>query len=193
MTDTIIPLTPGEIEMEGTEDNPVREFARHWPERKRQPGWLEGWLGKQYVGELNAVASMEALLTAFRRNPGSHKAALLVERVVADERKHVALIGQLLVSRGIAPAAPTEPTPLAGMEEWGSGCAIASRAEAVRAGEIRIVVQDPDVADDVKQAFRTILTEEAFHERAFRQLAGEQNMADNVVFSDWCPRPGCSA
>jgi hypothetical protein len=82
---------------------------------------------------------------------------------------------------------------LEGMEEWRRACALASRAEAVRAGKARALALDGDVPADVRVAFADILRDEAFHERAFRFLAGEEAMATHVEFNDWCKRPCCEA
>ena len=182
-------LTAGELEMQELSDDPISKFRKTWPIRKAQPYGIVNWLQGQYIGEINAVASMEALLEVFKQQPGTPKAGLLVEKIVRDEKNHVALIGKLLVSRGVEPRMPCETAVLDGLDTWDDGCAIASRAEAVRAGEIRIVLNDPDTPDDVKMVFSLILSEEAFHERAFRRLAGEEKMAENPVFSNWCQ--GC--
>ena len=185
---SICPPSRGEREMENIPDSPLMKFRGRFPEMKRDPMWLTGWLDGQHTGELNAVASMEALLAAFRAQPEKGKQALLVERVVAQEKNHVELIGQLLKSRGVAPRMPDHTEVLPGMDETGRGCAIASRAEAGPAGEIRIIVTDPETADDVRRVFSKVLMEESFHERAFAHLAGEAEMSSNIEYSEWCPK-----
>lgn len=186
ISDQRVTLTAGELEMETLPDSPVEAFRRNWALMKVRPYGIVNWLRAQYIGEINAVASMEALLDVFRQQPGKVKAGLLVERIVGDERRHVELIGQLLISRGVPPVSPCGTHVLEGLDTWDGGCAIASRAEAVRAGEIRVVLSDPETPGDVKQVFSLILSEESFHERAFRRLAGAEKMLENPVFSKWC-------
>ena len=138
MNEKMVALTQGEIEMQSLPLSPVSKFQQNLPTLKKDAQWIEKWLQGEYVGETNAVASMEALLKTFRDQPQEGKRALLIERIISDEKKHVTLIGQLLLSRGIAPRPPEKAEVLRGLDSWNKGCAIASRAEAVRAGEIRM-------------------------------------------------------
>ena len=181
------PPTQGEIEMEALPEaeNPMVRFRREWPLRKSNPEWISEWLAEQYIGESNAVASMVALLDAHRKDP-ENRAVELVQLVLRDERKHLAMIEELLISRGCQPVPPEMTVTLRRMDEALPGSAIASRAEAVRASEIRIVIADPDVPEDVRNAFLVILNDETFHERAFRRLAGEEVMAENPGCDSWC-------
>jgi hypothetical protein len=183
---TLSEFSRGEIEMQSLADNPVAELRRAWPIIKAKTGWVESWLQEQYFGEVSALASMEILLETIKQQVTERKCIMLVERVLADERKHVQIIGQLLKARGETPRLNEQPNILSGMDTtYGNGCALASRAEAVRLGKIRVVVGDEDVPEDVRGAFTLILQEESFHERAFRRLAGEEKMFENFLFGDW--------
>lgn len=174
-----VPLTQGEIELEAITDNPIKEFRDDWKKNLDKPGSLIGWLKDQYVGEREAVASMETLLQGGKMESAANQKYLrLVEKVIADEHRHVAMIVALLASRGITPPPVGEPKVLAGMEDFFSGSAVASRAEAIRAGIIRVIVDDGEVPEDVRISFLTILREEAFHEKAFREVAGLKQMTD---------------
>ena len=188
MTLQSVPVTQGELDMEqGFVQDRVSEFKVKWLSQSNAPSRLTEWLHLQYVGELDAVASMERLLQSFCELSDKIKETQLVERVISDERRHVSMIERLLRKRGVVPVPPTNSKPLPGMESHDGGSAIASRAEAVRAGHIRIVLGDPEIPDDVKDAFTTILQEEAFHERAFRALAGEEKMLQHRGCQPaWC-------
>ena len=180
-----IPLTLGEIEMVNAGDTSMQEFRDLWPEVRTKPGGIEWWLQKQYVGELEAIASMEKLLRSFDANPKGAKLRNLVVRVIRDERNHVAMIERLLQARGVTPEAPASPEVLSGLDQWAEGCAATSRAEAIRAGEIRTVIADLGTPDDIRTVFGRVLKEEVFHEKAFRELAGQEAMANNQSFQGW--------
>ncbi len=180
-----IPLTQGELEMLAHADDPLRTLRAQWPAIRMQPNWVENWLQGQFSGEVDAVASMEDLLATFLRDPTKGRQVLLLERIVRDERDHVLWIGQLLQARGVKPRAIAPGEVLPGMDTCQHGCAVASRAEALRAGEIRLVIADEWVPTDVRDAFRHILGDEVFHERAFRRLAGDPAMVNHRSFTGW--------
>ena len=182
----VVPLTKGEREMMEQDSSPVEDFRDEWQKLKGQARGLVKWLLDQYVGERNAVASMEQLREAVLRHGGTDKVVALVDRVLNDERRHVATIGRLLVARGETNLPVGEPVVLEGLDDPNAGPAFVSRAEAVRAGIIRVVVDDPDVPADIREVFQIILKEERFHEEAFRAVAGEKNMAEHAVFQSWC-------
>lgn len=179
-------LTQGEQEMAQMDSNPVTEFQRYWPLMKTKGDWLTSWLQRQYTGEVNALASMEVLLESIKSQSQNPQYIKIVEKIISDENKHIQMISQLLTSRGIAPKAVDDIEILDGMDSWNDGCALASRAEAVRSGKARVLVKDQEVPKDVREAFSIILRDEAFHEKAFRYMAGEDNMTRNTKFGDWC-------
>lgn len=177
MTTLQVPLTKGEIELEAIPNNPVQEFREAWTRTPDKQGALLDWLKEQYIGEREAVASMEVLLATGRKQPDANPKYLhLMEKVIADEHRHVAMIKELLISRGATIPEIGEPEVLPGMDAFFSGSAVASRAEAVRAGVIRVILEDGEVPQDVKSSFLVILREEAFHEKAFREVAGQPQM-----------------
>ena len=180
MSSALVRVTQGEVALQDLNGNPITRFQNEWADMKQQPHWLEKWLQGEYNGETHAVTTMRELLKTLEGQAGKEKAVLVVQQVLRDEANHIALIGQLLKVRGVIPSTSKPFTPLPGMEEPEAGSAKCSYAEAVRAGQIRVVVEDPDTPEDIRGVFSLILREESFHERSFRTLAGEQVMFENL-------------
>lgn len=134
------------------------------------------WLEAQYHGELTAAARIKVIAERFNNE---------TLRVIAkQEQMHATWIGNLLFNRGIEPKDTvhherywkktlTDLTK-ASLEEIS---AIGAHAEAMRLERIRVIARDPTAPYDIRNVFSAILPEEEFHEKAFRELAGDEAMA----------------
>lgn len=156
----------------------VMEFRNAWTAAKATPAFLINWLQQQVLGELSAIASMDQLRTTLASTEGAETKVAVVDMVLKDEHNHVHLLGELLRARGTEPNPNLQGIPLEHMDEEILGCAIASRAEGVRLGQIYIVMNDADVPADVRVVLEKISKDETFHQKAYAHLAGDQGPAE---------------
>ena len=112
-----VPLTQGEVELQKLVQDPIKQFREAWEANREEPNALVTWLKEQYIGEREAVASMEALYDSIKKQSGKEKFADLVEKVIRDEHRHVAMITELLESREVTPPTVEDPEVLDGMDQ----------------------------------------------------------------------------
>lgn len=151
-----------------------RTSEEWWSVTKRNEAALHAWLYDQYRGEVTAAGRIEALRDAFT-TPASRPHRVLTA-VAGQERKHAEWVAELLRARGLdVHVEPVEERywkrTVPEVVDLATGAAIGAHAERMRLERIVVIASDPDVDDDIRSAFRRILPEERFHERAFRGLA----------------------
>lgn len=156
-----------------------RTMSRSWWERtKKDERLLSAWLKKQHRGEATAAQRIEMLRDRYAHEP---RAARTLSVIAEQERKHAAWVKALLDRRGISSdTAHAEERywvePLAQIHDLETGCAVGAHAERMRLARIEAICDDVTAPADVREVFTRILPEERFHERAFRELAGEAAM-----------------
>jgi rubrerythrin len=154
----------------------MKTSAAWWEETKSSDSAFEGWLHDQYRGESTAAARIELLRDAFAP-PGS-RAHRVLTVIAAQEKRHASWIGELLTARdrSLDAAKKTErywPEVTSGITDLETGAAVGAHAERMRLERIEVIAADTTAPVDVRHVFTKILREERFHERAFRQLAGD--------------------
>ncbi|MBP6888508.1 MAG: ferritin-like domain-containing protein [Candidatus Pacebacteria bacterium] len=149
-----------------------------WEKTRNDKTKLFAWLKKQYHGEVTAGARIDFFSKRYCKNP-VHQ--LILKIIARQERKHAIWVGELLITRGIAPELLNKKErywdeTLPGIEDFATGAAVASHAERMRLERIQVIAMHPETPKDIKSVFISILREELFHERAFAKMAGEQAM-----------------
>lgn len=168
------------------DDREAQARSVAWWERTRDdPAELTRWLRAQHLGEITASARILALRDRFAA-PGS-EAARLLTIIAGQEDRHGRWVGELLLSRGVAPIAVAPgPRPgeqrywaqtLPGVTDLATGAAVGAHAERMRLWRLVAIAADPQAPADIRAVFGRIVPEERFHERAFRQLASEEALA----------------
>lgn len=152
----------------------ARDSKTWWRETRDDAPRFTRWLLDQLRGERTASERILAL----RDKHATHdtRAHRLLTVIAAQERTHAEWVAELLVARGIDPTIPDAierywPHTMAMIDDLETGCAVGAHAERMRLERIEAIAGDPDAPDDVRAVFSKILTEERFHERAFRSLA----------------------
>jgi len=159
----------------------IRTSSREWWRRTKQDGAVfEGWLLDQYRGEATAAGRIRTLRDRFAA-PGSRPHRLL-SAIAAQEQTHARWIAGLLEARGMPVAVEAKaerywPEVTSGIGDLATGAAVGAHAEAMRLHRIEAIAGDPDAPEDVRAVFRRILPQERFHERAFREIAGDAALA----------------
>ncbi len=152
-----------------------------WNEVKASPALLENWLKDQYHGEVTAAARIQELADRHAQNP----AAITLVAIASQEADHAEWVRELLLNRGIKAEvldkeerywSKTLPADYINLPIQ-KLAAIGAHAEAMRLERIRTIVADETAPGDIRQVFKDILKQEEFHERAFRKMAGEEEMA----------------
>ena len=165
----------------------MRTSAQWWAEVKNDPAKFNEWLLKQYRGEVTASQRiLEVAMDA--ENPAQVN---ILYTIANDEAQHAWWVKELLDARGIKvtdDSANAEKrywaTVKQSIKDFSTAMAIAAHAEAMRLERINTIAMDPDAPEDVREVFKRILTDELFHERAFRELAGTEAMADTKANAD---------
>jgi rubrerythrin len=155
--------------------------AAWWNAIKQDPALLEDWLEKQLRGERTAVGRLEAFCEAFV--PPDHRWHRTLRIIQAQEQQHAAWILRLLDDRGFSTELRGDPqryweSTLPAVRSPESAAAASAYAESMRLERIRLIAGDPGAPTDIGEAFRRILPQEIFHARAFREMAGEDAMAE---------------
>lgn len=157
----------------------MRDAITWWLETKSNLAALTDWLFDQYRGERTAAVRIAMLRDAFAA-PGT-RAFRVLSAIAEQEEAHAAWVGELLTARGL----PLEVQPVAErywphvleeIHDLESGAAVGAHAERMRLERIEAIANDPEAPADIRATFRRILPQERFHERAFRELAGEAAM-----------------
>ncbi len=152
----------------------TRTSLQWWEHVLANPAQLILWLQKQYHGEVTAAGRIRTFAKLHCTDATS---ARILEVIAHQEELHAEWVASLLVARGIAPTV-LEKTErywnetLPGIVDFHSGAAVASHAEHMRLGRIRVIGEHPDTPDDIRAVFLRILPQEEFHERAFAEMAG---------------------
>lgn len=154
-----------------------------WEATKRDPEALRDWLLDQHRGERAAAARIEAFRDRFA--PGGSRAWRVLTVISKQEARHAGWVGDLLAARGIVANAPDPderywPRVLPKIHDLASGAAVGAHAERMRLERIEEIAGDESAPADVRAVFRRILPQERFHERSFREIAGESAMHDSA-------------
>lgn len=161
----------------------MRTSEQWWNETKSDPEKLIQWLRKQYHGEVTASARIKKYALTSCTDEAL-KGTL--ELIAAQELQHAAWVGSLLQSRGINPQV-LEKTDrywdetLKDIRSFETATAVAAHAEAMRLERIRVIANDEEAPTDIRRIFSRILVDEEFHERAFRQMAGQEAMSQTMM------------
>lgn len=149
-----------------------------WWERTRgNTAALADWLLDQHRGERTAAARILALRDRYAARDSRGWRLLTV--IARQEARHAEWVAGLLAARGLAATAPDPderywPAVLARIVDLASGAAAGAHAEGMRLARIEAIAADPLAPADIRDVFARILPQERFHERAFRELAGEE-------------------
>jgi rubrerythrin len=155
----------------------MKTSEQWWTEVKADKAKLEAWLQAQYVGETGAAVRIEDFQKNFQEKITKRQNKTL--RVIASqERKHAGWVKALLESRNVAPSEDhsdrywKEILPSA--VDFETGAAVGAHAEKMRLERIRVISEDMEADPDIRMTFQKILSDEIFHEQAFREMAGAQ-------------------
>lgn len=155
--------------------NPGLRTSEQWLEEVlANPAKLERWLSRQWRCELDAAVRLQAIVD----NEPERKNKLLLNKIAADEFKHAEMIAQLCSVRGID-IAPEEKgryytevklDNLTKDEIYAAG----HFAEGMSLARIKAIVNNKNVAADIRAAFEIILIDEEMHEKAFGAMASQE-------------------
>lgn len=157
----------------------MKTSQQWWDEVKADESKFNDWLVKQYRGEVTAASRILGIIDQFALTDRAEKTL----RIIADqESTHASWILELLEARGITPSVEgaeerywKQVMPAA--VDFETTAAVGAHAEKMRLERIQVICDDDTAPADVSSAFKRILKQELFHERAFRQLAGADAMA----------------
>lgn len=159
----------------------MKTSAQWWEEVKANPALLENWLKDQYHGEATAAARLKEIAAKVEH----YDVARTLKVIASQEEDHANWVKALLYARGITPEilnkeerywGKTLPTDYANVPIQ-SLAAIAAHAEAMRLERIKVIASDETAPSDIRRVFEAILPQEQFHERAFRNIAGDIEMS----------------
>lgn len=157
----------------------MRTSQQWWADTKSDTKLLADWLVKQYRGEVTASRRILAFVERFEP---AGRARRTLEVIAEQEAMHASWVLDLLKARGVDPS--TEGAEerywketLPEIESFETGAAVGAHAEAMRLERIRVIAADREAPQDIQLTFVRILGDEVFHERAFREMAGEEAMA----------------
>lgn len=159
----------------------TRTSVEWWNETKRSAEALRDWLFDQYRGERTAADRIIALRDRYA-GPGT-RAWRLLTVIARQESQHAEWVGGLLAARQLSPSEPEPaerywPRVVPQIHSLESGAAVGAHAERMRLERIEAIAADPEAPADVREVFRRILPQERFHERAFREIAGDAAMRE---------------
>lgn len=150
-----------------------------------EDGYLEHWLQRQFVGEINAARRVHEFALS-----SPEKYAPVLFKIAQDELKHAQWVLDLLESRNIPiPTAKDKATAevrywepiLKHAQDFDTTAAAGYHAEGMRLNRIRALVADERIDQDIREVFAKILPDEIFHEKAFGAMASE---AAKVMMAD---------
>lgn len=155
-----------------------------WEETKNSPEKFMRWLRKQYQGEVTAADRIEKYCVSRLAAEGSRSDPRMrgLELIAKQERQHAEWIGELLVARGELPLLLPKKDryweiTLPQITDFMDACAVAHHAEMMRLERIRIIAEDGDAPEDVRETFERILKDELFHAKFFGECAGPEAIA----------------
>lgn len=148
-----------------------------WDDTKKSDEKIVNWLKNQYHGE--AVASER--IRKFILPHFTDKYAFMVERICDDEQRHSEWIAKLLQNRGV------EAKILQKEERYWKtvmtddfnndgnyAAAVAAHAEEMRLERIKVIMEDTDSPNDIRETFQNIYKDELFHAKGFKLICGDE-------------------
>lgn len=158
----------------------MRTSKEWWNEVKNDDAKFNEWLRKQYHGEFLAWKRISEFAESMENDS---RWKLPTTMVAIQEMKHAALVGELLLNRGIIPQVLENKQErywekaLDGVTTTTEIAAQAAWAELMRLERIRVIANDIDMdGNDISEVFNTILVDEEFHARFFSDMAGSEAM-----------------
>lgn len=146
--------------------------SQQWlSEIKESPIKLNKWLERQYIGEILAAQRISQLSEEYP------KESKILSKIAADEHLHAIMIGDLLTNRNIALPQVTDEDvrywkPILGnLHSFEEIAGAGHHAESMRLVRIRLLADDPEIAEDIRLVFRSILKDEEWHSSAFKNLS----------------------
>jgi rubrerythrin len=138
-----------------------------------EPGKLDNWLSRQYVGECLAAERIAALADTQRATPYIFN---VLKKVAFDEMKHAAWVKKLMDTRGLqVPRVSLDGTRywepiLKNVHSFEELCALGHHAEAMRLIRIELIKDDIRFDKDIRETFTRIFKDEQMHVKAFKAL-----------------------
>jgi len=158
----------------------MKTSKQWWDEVKNDPARFTAWLLKQYRGEVTAADRIEAIAMQ-AENPAQVNALM---KIADQEAQHAKWIFSLLETRGIKADEDRDnaekrywATVKTSITDFNTAMAVGAHAEAMRLERITAIAFDDEAPADVRDVFKLILADELWHERAFREMAGDEAMA----------------
>lgn len=171
----------------------MKTSQQWWSETKADPAKLNEWLRRQYRGEMRAAKKLKELAEDCEkklrwkddgRAEFNQRHVQTLWMIAQDEAQHAVWIYGLLQKRGIT---AREDSANSENRYWSAvqvdhytgflrTMAAGAHAEKMRLDRIEAIAFDDDAPEDVRLTFTKILSDELFHERAFRQMAGPMAM-----------------
>lgn len=156
-----------------------------WVETKADPSKINAWLVKQYVGEVTAAMRISNVAEQYKANMGRSYAVL--QKIIADEKRHADWVGQLLVSRGIELPVVNQVEAekrywaevLPTIESFEDAAAVGAHAEEMRLHRIMAIAADDEAPVDIREVFKQILPDEQFHAKAFAAMSSQEALMKN--------------
>jgi rubrerythrin len=150
--------------------------TKQWlTEVKADPAKLTQWLERQYIGEALAADRIKTLANS----QNGTRFSKVLDRIAADEFKHASWVAKLLVDRGIKIPTPTmedtrywEPI-LDNLHTFEEITGAGHHAETMRLLRITELANDTEIDADIREVFKQILPDEAFHAKAFAAMSTE--------------------
>ncbi len=158
----------------------MRDSYAWWNTTKNDPNKLYHWLEKQYHGERMAHLRINQFLKQHGRK-APIKVLHAIQAIAVQEATHARWIGSLLEMRGGHPQLLMKEErywdrTLPQIDNFTTGCAVAAHAEKMRLDRIRVIAEDDTGPRDIQGVFQKILPQEIWHEKVFREAAGELAM-----------------
>lgn len=155
----------------------MKTSAQWWAECKADPEKFNRWLQRQYTGEVTAAKRINQVFA--KHPPQNDRWWPVIQEIAAQEQAHAEWIAILLRNRGIEPKIEESDKrywleTLPGIDDFFTASAVAAHAEAMRLERIKVIAEDPDAPEDVRNTFDRILRDELFHERAFRTMTSPE-------------------
>jgi len=160
----------------------MRSSKEWWESTKNDSEGFNGWLLRQYRGEVTAAQRIRLLASQFNTSVQNQS---ILACIASQEETHADWVKSLLVSRGVV--IPDDISKeaeerywaktLPGIDSFETGAAVAAHAEKMRLERIKAIAGDPEAPEDVRSTFSKILVDEEFHERAFRRMTNDSAYA----------------
>lgn len=155
----------------------MKTSQQWWDEVKADQTKLINWLTNQYHGEVTAAHRIVDLFFPLdNRYLYEEKQNLL--KIVNEEIIHAHWVAELLISRGVEPKTLSKKERYwesvlkpAAIEEFQSLCAIGHLAESMRLERIKVIVDDKDTPEDIREVFAKILPMELGHAKMFEDMS----------------------